>query len=167
MGNIHHIELSNGSISLVDMADRHLVSEYRWCPGGTKNGYATARVNSVNVYLHRLIMGAGPGDVIDHIDGDPLNCLRVNLRQVTRSQNAANLSCTNNQTGFRGVAYYPVKVRYQARVMCKGATFRGPYRREAEEAAQDFDAMARGIFGEHATYNFPRQGERGVKVGPV
>ena len=165
MGNIHRIELSNGALALVDMADRHLVSEYRWHPGGTKNGYAIARVKGANVYLHRLIMGAGTDDMVDHIDGDPLNCLRSNLRYVTRSQNAANLSCTKNQTGYRGVAYFPERVRYQARVMCKGATFRGPYRKNAEEAAQDFDSMARGIFGEHATYNFPGENERGVKVG--
>lgn len=44
------------------------------------------------VYLHRWIKGCVTGDgiVIDHIDGDKLNCTRENLSITTHSKNMSN-----------------------------------------------------------------------------
>lgn len=163
MSRTHKLTLTTGEVALVDLADQCLVSEYCWHRGGTGNRYAVSKINGISVYLHRLILGAGVGDIVDHIDGDPLNCLRSNLRFATRSQNAANREATNNQFGYRGVAFYPKKNKYQARVIRDHGTFRGPYRKTAEAAAQDFDDLARGLFGKFCSFNFPRPGERQVK----
>lgn len=166
MSRVSKIELKTGEIALVDMADAHLVREYRWHRGGTKNGYACAYARTGRgrrkLYLHRLVMGAGDGQTVDHINGDPLDCRKENLRIVTRSQNAANRSKTRNPSGFRGVFYFPKKRKFQARLTCQGKVYRGPYQEDAESAAHDWDGFARGFFGEYASLNFPRQGERGV-----
>lgn len=158
------IPLVSGGNAFVNIADWHLVKEYNWWRGGTKNRYAVAKSNGLTVYMHRLIMAAGPDDIVDHIDGEPLNCCRTNLRFVTKSQNSANLSTSRNPSGYRGVCFFPAKRKFQARVMKDHKSFRGPYRETAEEAAHDFDALARGLFGEYASYNFPQQNERGVKA---
>lgn len=146
----------------VDPMDAYLVREHRWHRGGTNDGYAATQLNGTTMYMHRLIMGAAPSEMVDHIDGNPLNNRRSNLRIVTRSQNAANISTTRNATGYKGVATFPSRGKYQGRVCKDGGTFRGPYRKTPEEAARDYDDMARGLFDGHATVNFPRAGERGV-----
>lgn len=151
---------------MVDPTDAHLVRQYKWRHGGTNNAYAASLVRNggsvQTFYLHRIIMGAGPGEIIDHANGDGLDCRRANLRYVTGSENNANKSFTTNETGYRGVAWFPQKKRYQARVECLGI-YKGPYRSSAEKAAHDVDALLRGLYGNVATYNFPREGERGIR----
>jgi hypothetical protein len=168
----HRVELIGGGVALVDLRDRQLVAEYTcWRAGGTGNRYAVALVKIPNgkrggslqtIYLHRLIAGAAPGDIVDHRDGDELNCRRENLRIGTIAQNCANRRGTTSATGYRGVAYYPKKRKFRATVTKEDAAFRGPYRSDAVQAAHDADALMRGLHGAWATYNFPRADERGV-----
>ena len=49
--------------------------------------------------LHREVMGLGASDprVVDHINGDPLDNRRENLRVVTQAEN-----CQNSRTRVRG-----------------------------------------------------------------
>ncbi|DBB15910.1 TPA: hypothetical protein ACH3X3_003507 [Trebouxia sp. C0006] len=69
-------------------------------------------------YLHRLIVGDVPdGYQVDHIDNNPLNNTRSNLRLVTARQNLLN-RYTPNEIGYAGVSQ--VRERYQARVVVNG-----------------------------------------------
>jgi hypothetical protein len=95
---------------LIDDEDRHFLDEYTWWIHKTKTrNYlrahirGTGRGNGNKVYLHRLIMQAGPGQEVDHIDGNSLNNHRSNLRFVTRSQNNANGKSKGSKSGFKGV----------------------------------------------------------------
>ena len=55
-------------------------------------------------YLHRIIMGAPKGLVVDHIDGDKLNNQKNNLRICSQSDNSKNQrKPKNNSSGFKGV----------------------------------------------------------------
>lgn len=96
----------------VDDVDAELIGRYRWALGA--KGYAIATVRDDDgkhtVRLHRLILGLAAGDARqgDHIDGDPLNCQRANLRVVPASGNAQNRRAhrTAGRTSrYRGVAY--------------------------------------------------------------
>jgi len=42
------------------------------------------------IFIHRFLMQPGPGLEVDHIDGDGLNCVRANMRLVTRGENMLN-----------------------------------------------------------------------------
>lgn len=62
------------------------------------------------VYLHRLLKGCKKGDgvVVDHIDGDKLNCTQENLCITTHSQNMSNrakhiMPSTTPQSNYVGV----------------------------------------------------------------
>tara|TARA_Y100000592_G_C5298606_1_gene234368 strand:- start:146 stop:604 length:459 start_codon:yes stop_codon:yes gene_type:complete len=55
--------------------------------------------------LHRLILDAPPGKLVDHIDGNPLNNRRSNLRITDKKINSYNRKKLNinNTSGYRGV----------------------------------------------------------------
>jgi len=79
-----------------------------------------ARINPKKISLHRMIMKAPRGMVVHHIDRNPLNNRRNNLRVVTIQENLRNQKRPNNKTGYTGVAVFPpygftaqIKVNYK------------------------------------------------------
>lgn len=158
---------SDGAEVYVDAADYDRLRCKRWFPAGTDGAYAgrseTTGGTMRRVYMHREIMSPPPGCVVDHVNGNRLDNRRCNLRIASRSQNAANRGRTRNPSGFHGVCADPENARYQASVTKDGARFRGPWRKDADTAAHDYDALARGIHDKFATLNFPRPGERGIE----
>ena len=99
----------------VDDDDWDLVSKYTWCVR-----IQDGKVESVqtNVYgngkhtvpkLHQLLMGPVPPgkDSIDHIDRNPLNNCRTNLRFATLSEQQVNQGMQrNNTSGVKGVSWH-------------------------------------------------------------
>lgn len=76
---------------VVSDADAELVSAYTWSMGRGPNAYAVASPRrGVQIYMHRLIAGAQPGQEVDHIDRDTTNNTRGNLRIVTHAENMRN-----------------------------------------------------------------------------
>ena len=63
----------------------------------TKEGYELKRINGTLKYVHRLVIGAKPGDIVDHINGDKSDNRVENLRIVSKSQNNRN---QRNVTGY-------------------------------------------------------------------
>jgi hypothetical protein len=55
-----------------------------------------------HIQLARFVMNAKKGEIVDHINRDPLDNRRKNLRIVTKRQNCLNKKCKNG-TGFIGV----------------------------------------------------------------
>ncbi len=85
------IPLACGKTVTVSDCDFKRVSLLSWSDRG--NGYARARFrkgaggDGSVVYLHRFILGAPHGVIVDHIDGNPLNNTRENLQFSTQSRN--------------------------------------------------------------------------------
>ena len=67
--------------------------------------------------LHRLLMGFPKGLVVDHINHNPLDNRRINLRIVTDTQNKQNRK--DNTSGILGVDIYKDKWRAQLQVKGK------------------------------------------------
>jgi len=92
------IVLHDGTECFIDEEDLELVSQFKWYnPAGyarttyhRKGSSKTDKNRNVNVYLHRLVMGALDGEMIDHIDRNPMNNRKSNLRKVSHSVNMAN-----------------------------------------------------------------------------
>jgi hypothetical protein len=57
---------------------------------GKSYRYAARRLNGKTVYLHRVIMNAQPGDVVDHINKNTLDNRRRNLRIGGERENQLN-----------------------------------------------------------------------------
>jgi hypothetical protein len=116
--------------------------------------------------LGRVIAQPTPSQVVDHIDGDPLNNRRTNLRIVSQKQNTRNrakhLGAATTSI-FKGVSKH--KNRWVAMIYVdRRARYLGSFL-TPNDAAEAYDAAAREMFGSHATLNFPRDGEQSAHRG--
>lgn len=88
------IYLCKGRYALIDDDDAALVSRMDWyLVHGNRTHYASTGssiVGKTQRAMHRLVMRAVPGQVVDHINGDGLDNRKANLRFVTAKQNANN-----------------------------------------------------------------------------
>lgn len=93
--------------------------------------------NNKKEYLHRLIMNPDPGFVVDHIDRDPTNNLRSNLRIVTHSQNLYNSNTSSaNSSGSKGVSVHKASGKYTAYIKVRGLKIHLGYFTTVEQAAE-------------------------------
>lgn len=98
------IQLTNGGVALVGEADFERLSTIRWRARPTAPGrvYAVGWVDGRDQYLHRVIMNAGRGVEVDHINGDRLDNRRENLRLCTGAENRRNRAKTERaETSLR------------------------------------------------------------------
>jgi HNH endonuclease/AP2 domain len=129
---------------VMDDADRHLLGPYRWYRRDdgyiVRNqyiGWIDGRYRYARLYLHRLIANAGPGEVVDHINGDRSDNRRRNLRLVTQSLNMRNASVAphaRNKSGYRGVFWDNTKQKWQARAKLDGHSYSIGYFETAADA---------------------------------
>lgn len=89
------------------------------------------------ILLHRYLMGDPPGFLIDHMDRNPLNNKRENLRRATASQNQQNRRLNAlNTSGVRGVTWNKEKKKWKARVVVKGKEVFTRYFNDLDEASE-------------------------------
>jgi hypothetical protein len=101
-------ELPCGKTLLFDAADEQLVLAHKW---HMVNGYVQTETGSRKAgnrkmhRLHRMILQAQNGELVDHINRNPLDNRRSNLRIANKSQNGMNRGMqANNTSGFKGVS---------------------------------------------------------------
>ena len=124
--------------------------------GGTKSSpYLYIAVHHTQYFAHRLVWlyvhGDPVPDVIDHIDGNPLNNRFVNLRASTKAQNCANQRLRDsNTTGVKGVVMKNGRFRAQIMVNFK-MHYLGTFGTLEEAAKARYDGAVRlqGAFAKH------------------
>jgi hypothetical protein len=115
-------------VALIDAEDYPLVQRYRWRlqkKGDGGPGYAWASDQSgsaktVVVYMHKLVMMAGPQTRVDHRLRDRCDNRKANLRVCTGAQNAWNAGVSSNSSsGIKGV-FPRADGTWDAQVVCNG-----------------------------------------------
>lgn len=105
------------------------------------------------VAMHRLILSARDGDVVDHINGDGLDNRRSNLRIVTIQQNAFNQKHHGGSSRHKGVSYRADSGTWRAYITKDGKRrYLGTFASE-DDAARAYNNEAERLFGEHAKLN--------------
>lgn len=104
--------------------------------------------------LHRLLMDAKTGRIIDHKDGDGLNNRCSNLRDTDAKGNARNRKLPTHKR-FIGVTTHKVSGKYEAYIRVDGKKIHLGLHADEEVAARIRDQAAIEHHGEFATLNFP------------
>ena len=154
------IKLTNGTQVLVDEDDYYVQDHYEWryMDSGWGSGYAARSVwengRSVVKLMHREIMGAESGQIVDHRNGNGLDNRRKNLRLCDSSKNSANQpKRSDSASPYKGITKtrqgrWTAYIRFQGEKITLG-TFG-----TAKKAARVYDSAALTLFGEFAQTNF-------------
>lgn len=135
----------------VDDEDAPLMRAHQWrVTRHPRSGNLLVVRGRARVILHREIMKAPPGVVVDHIDHDRLNNCRSNLRLCSPRENNRNRMPNRGASSrFKGVTWHPTLSKWMARI---STTYIGLFEDE-EDAARAYDIAAMERWGEFAHTN--------------
>jgi hypothetical protein len=156
------IYLGQGEWTILDVEDYYRFGNLKWTLGGSrKNFYAITSIKNnkgeiETVRLHRLIMKAPKGRIIDHRNCKGLDNRRENLRIATKAQNACNRRKRSNASSrFLGVSFYKPSNTWAARLQHHGKDIWLGYFKREIDAARAYDKAAKKYHKEFASLNFP------------
>ena len=155
------IALTKGQFALVDEVDFLTLGSLSWYAHRSATGFYAARTfveNGVkrNRYLHRVIANPKPGEDVDHINSNGLDCRRSNLRCCTRLENLRNNQKKKpgrSASRFKGVVFHRINSKWQARIAIGGKHQSLGYFHLEEDAARAYNGAAILHFGEFAHLN--------------
>lgn len=163
------IDLGDGTVALLSAEDFNAVHQVEFANGLFWRGqisdvtwrrkikphtsYAVATLaKQLELRLHRVVMSARIGQVIDHIDGNGLNCRRSNLRFAEHAGNARNRKKSGSTSSrYKGVSAQHGK--YVAHIRCDGKKIHLGTFEDEETAASAYNDAAVRLFGEFASLN--------------
>ena len=150
-------------VALVDDEDFAVLNQYRWRKHrvkGTNLVYVYASIpNRRPLAMHRVVMKATKGQVVDHINGDGLDNRKSNLRVCTTAQNIRN-QAPNPAKGtsrYKGVYWRSNRSCWITQLVLNQQKVVRKHFQTEEDAAQHYDYLARKHFGEFARLNFPQE----------
>jgi hypothetical protein len=130
--------------ALIDTDQADVVGRYRWNVMRGKHGafYVMAnlphkeRQEVSQILLHRLIMDAPKGVFVDHIDHNPLNNTRANLRLASNGQNMQNLTRATKRSasGVLNVFWYKAYKKWEACIVVNKKSVKLGYFDDIREA---------------------------------
>ncbi|MCX5633335.1 MAG: AP2 domain-containing protein [Phycisphaerae bacterium] len=152
------IRLTQGKYAIVDVEDFEKLNKDKWYLFENKNKnnfYAVRTEGRRNIFMHRRIMNAPQGAIVDHINRNGLDNRRTNLRIVNNMQN-----CWNSERGFyngaskyKGVRLDKRTGKWYARIRHNGKEINlGSFDTEIE-AAIAYDNAAKALCGQFAVLN--------------
>jgi hypothetical protein len=139
---------------LIDDIDYEVVSKYCWYE--TKEGRLMTRLSkNEQIFLHRLLMfglsAKHTEAIVDHINRDPHDNRRCNLRQCSYKENSYNASVSsNNASNILGVSWYKPGNKWRVYICPDGKFISLGYYDTLEEAAKVRKEAERKYWGEFA-----------------
>ncbi len=139
--------LSTGEVFCFDSEDYGKISDRTWYKCNANPGYVGDRKG---ICIHRIMLAAPDGYEIDHINLNPLDNRKENLRVCTHQQNQCNQPLQkNNTSGVTGVSYYAARKKYRARIKYFQRELHLGYYSTFLEAIQARNVGVKILFGEY------------------
>lgn len=154
------IPLTQAKHALVDDEDYEHLTQWKWHVGRSRNtdkfcARRTDRTNGITyLFMHRVILKAPEDMEVDHIDGNPLNNQKSNLRLCTRTQNnQSRRMFRHNKSGYKGVWRNSKGKPWMACITVSGKVINLGYYTDRQEAARAYDKAARKYYDSFAVTN--------------
>lgn len=153
------IDLGMGRFAIVDADDFERLSKFKWGYLASRHKglyYVRRRTRTKDtILMHREVLGiTDPKIFVDHINGNPSDNRKCNLRAVSNHQNLANVGVTpKNKSGYKGVSYDKSRDAWEFGIKVNGKRYRGR-RKTALEAAKAYDELVKKHIPEHGYLNF-------------
>jgi hypothetical protein len=175
---VKEIILTRNKIALIDDENYEWLNQFKWYAHRYKSKYSNKELfyavrnvqynnKKKTIFMHRLLMNAPNGIIVDHHDQNSLNNQKYNLRFATKGQNTTNspkpVCYGNNKTTsqYKGVSFDKSRQKWEAYIgfgkingKCK-KTHLGRFNSEID-AALAYDKAAKIYFKEFACLNFPQ-----------
>lgn len=160
--SVAYIPLTMGQFSLVDWDDALWLERDAWhakYEPSNKSFYAVRMCQRKVLKMHRVLLQTPVDMVGDHINRNPLDNRRCNLRLATRQQNNCNLNLRcDNTTGHRGISFD--RNRWLVQVQGNGKKVRKRCK-TLKEAIEVRNHAAKSLHGRFADAGFlPRSPDR-------
>lgn len=140
-----------GEKILVDDELRELLESFTWHI--TIDGYASTTVGNKKIFMHRMIVNAGKGDVVDHKNRNKIDNRRSNLRKVCASKNNQNSASSRGYRNVHFIGVFFESGKYKVQIKNNRKTlYLGRYD-NAIDAAKVYDKKALELYGEDALTN--------------
>ena len=164
------IPLTRGYVAVVDADDFERAKHHKWTANVFTRADGSHRVYAVRTItnhdgkqkkqtLHRFIVNAQQGMDVDHVDGNPLNNRRENLRICTRAENTRNMRPRTHvcrasvSSALKGVCWHKRDRKWHAQIRIDGTRIHLGYFNSEQEAADAYDKAARRLHGNFAREN--------------
>jgi hypothetical protein len=145
-----YIEVAiKGKIYLVDKEYGLLFEHFEWYIG--HNGYLQTKNNGKVLRYHSMIMDCPRGMVVDHINRNPYDNRKSNLRVCTQESNSRNKGPLKGK--YKGVSWAEHTKRYRATVRFNGKQKHLGYYETEEEAAKAYNNFVEDNFDQYAYRN--------------
>lgn len=149
-GDHAFVKASKWAIVLVSIDDVDRLSHRKWTLVTPKRGYfyarseKLARESGTAGYIHREVLSAPSGVLVDHINHNGLDNRRSNLRLASRADNLANRKSPRSGAQKNSGTGRPFKASMKA----GGASIHLGYFDTAEEASAAYRQAAEKRYGE-------------------
>jgi len=163
------IPLTQDRFTIVDAEDYDRLNQHKWhvCKSH-RSIYAGRNSKRRLIRMHRVLLNAPPGRIVDHRDGNGLNNRKHNLRLCTHQENNYNKRPYLGTTSrFKGVFWHKRENKYSAGIRKNGKRYYLGCFDDEIEAAVVYDIKAMELFGEFAYFNFPELMERFKLVNSI
>lgn len=157
------VKTSNGKDILCDDEDVELLESKSWYGG--KNVFTSTRIDGklVSLPIARFLLNPPDDLFVDHVNRNPYDNRRCNLRLATQSQNEANKGKARSKNGekptssYKGVSYHRRDKRWVASIdWLRSRRQLGRFKTDIEGAIA-YDNAAIELHGEFAVLNFPER----------
>lgn len=140
---------SNNDYFYFDLEDYEKIKEYCWY---SYDGYIRTKNKGDEklIALHRIIMSPPKDKVIDHINHNPRDNRKNNLRICTQSENMMNTSMrVDNKSGKIGVSYSEKDNKWHAQIKINKKKINKSFKTK-EEAIEERIKLEKIYYGEFA-----------------